>query len=643
MQNHIISKLCFLLIGFTICDDAQTANPQKTVRILTIGNSFTDNATEFLDEIAQASDHKLVHKKLHIGGSALELHHKRAFLPNDPILGSGTPYSNGETLTEALQSEDWDFITMPQLSIKSHDLATYQPYAADLADLIHRLAPQAELVFHQTWAYRSDDPRFHKPNYERGEPTNQEEMFRSLSLAYQTVAKQLYAKIIPVGHGFWLADSDSNYGYQPDSGFDAAIAKPKELPQQNHSLHVGYYWKSHNGQEELRMDGHHASQSGKYLAACIWYACLYGEDPESIQYCPSSMDPKYASFLRRIANRAISDHTQSLNGHSSTVTPEDTNPKLYRFQVRASEIDPKTKDYPEIRFTRGTNSRPLDLQHASIDTRVKPQGKLVLWLMGHNDELFVRLNRYGLHAMDVHYARAWFGTLCQPTPENAFARGDVRLEAASGRDQSDELNLELRDGAAERARRFLIWLCEENPEGNWHQFLTPDKDRIRWDKVILSGASHGSTTAARFAKHQSVNRVVMLCGPRDQDQDWQSLYSATPRNRYFGFTHVLDGGWTGDHYCRSWQLLGLHEFGPIINVDQSPMDYSRTRRLISNADVGEDAKKAHSAVTPSKASPKDSEGNFFYEPVWKYLFTQPIDVFGDPVTAETNCDMEQED
>ncbi len=95
----------------------------------------------------------------------------------------------------------------------------------------------------------------------------------------------------------------------------------------------------------------------------------------------------------------------------------------------------------------------------------------------------------------------------------------------------------------------------------------------------MAGSSHGSTTAARFAKHQKVSRVVAFCGPRDQHQSWQSLPSATPENRYFGFSHVLDGGWVGDHYCRSWELLGMHRFGPIVNVDKQQSPYQNTRRL----------------------------------------------------------------
>jgi hypothetical protein len=130
---------------------------------------------------------------------------------------------------------------------------------------------------------------------------------------------------------------------------------------------------------------------------------------------------------------------------------------------------------------------------------------------------------------------------------------------------------------------------------------------------------------------------VMLCGPRDQEQDWQSLPSATPENRYFGFSHILDGGWSGDHYCRSWEMLGMHKFGPIVNVDGSAPPYDNTRRLISSADVGGDANRAHGSVTPGKSSPSDDAGNLLYEPVWRYLFNHPVESVGEATEEDPNC------
>ncbi len=320
-------------------------------------------------------------------------------------------------------------------------------------------------------------------------------------------------------------------------------------------------------------------------------------------------------------------------------TVSDSNPQQYKWSARASEIDTRVKAYPEINFLIDTrDGKPADLEFASVDTRVALRGELVIWMMGHNSQLFDRVNNYGYHAIGVHYARGWFSTCCQDTPVDEHCRGDLRLEAATGMDFSDEVAIEKPDGMMERAFQFVKWLDKKNPQGKWGQFLTSDGSGLNWDKVIMAGSSHGSTTAARFAKHVRVSRVVAFCGPRDQFQTWQSLPSATPPNRFFGFSHVLDGGWVGHHYCRSWEMLGMHNFGPIVNVDQSQYPYGNTRRLITDFDVGGDADVAHSSVQPGSRAYYDKENQrYMHEDVWRYLFTHPVDQVGTAVPTDDGC------
>ena len=97
------------------------------------------------------------------------------------------------------------------------------------------------------------------------------------------------------------------------------------------------------------------------------------------------------------------------------------------------------------------------------------------------------------------------------------------MEAATGEDFSEAINIPKPDGMTERAFQFVKWLAKENPQGQWNQFLTADRKGLRWEDVIMAGISHGSTTAARFAIHQKVDRVVLFSGPRDQLQNWYSL------------------------------------------------------------------------------------------------------------------------
>lgn len=320
---------------------------------------------------------------------------------------------------------------------------------------------------------------------------------------------------------------------------------------------------------------------------------------------------------------------------------DDKKPQRYELTARASEIDRRAMAHPEIEFVFEKDGKPQDVQHAMVDTRVAPQGKLVIWLMGNSQPLFERVSGYGLHAIRVHYANGWFGKFGrEPAPVDKYFLGKIRLEAATGEDFSDVVSIPKPDGMMERAFQFLKWLDKKNPEGKWAYFINDAKDGLRWDRVIIAGSSHGSTTAARFAKHQKVDRVVMFCGPRDQFESWQGLPSATSTNRYFGFSHVLDSGWSGDHYCRSWQLLGLSEYGPIVNVDNVAPPFGKTRRLITDANVKKDEKRAHSSVVPGGAAVKDANGKFVHEAVWHYLFNHPVDEVGKPVPADADCRMD---
>ncbi len=313
--------------------------------------------------------------------------------------------------------------------------------------------------------------------------------------------------------------------------------------------------------------------------------------------------------------------------------------KKFSLTARASEIDKRTKEHPEIDYVFTRKGKPADNQLAMVDTRVKSSGYLVIWLMEPKPELFDRLNSYGHHAIQVTYPREWFAKmdkLRKDGDDDHFFSG-IRLEAATGEDHTKLIDIPKPDGLMERSYQFVKFLDEKHPDGNWKQFLSRNGRELDWEKVILTGASHGSTTSARLAKEIKVARVVMLSGPRDQTEKWQGMRSATPPERFFAFTHTLDDGWKNHHYCRSWLLLDLHKFGPIVNVDEMKQPYGNTRRLITTADVGNNAGRAHSASTPGGASPKGKDGKYLYEDVWKYLFTHPVGETGTAVKPEERC------
>jgi len=294
---------------------AQPPAPAKkaAVRLLTVGNSFSADATRHLGPLVKAAGRELVHGSAGIGGGSLAQHWEKAMLhEKDPQDKKGL-YGD-RSLKQWLQADTWDFVTIQQYSFISHDPATYRPYARNLHDFIKKYAPQAEVLVHQTWAYRADDRRFRKDYKAKpGEPTSQEAMYQGLTRAYETMAADLGARIIPVGDAIYLADTHPTWGFKPDPSLELARFKYPAVPVQPHSLHAGWFWrKSKAGQPTLVMDGHHASVAGQYLAACVFYEMIFGSSAVGNSYLPQGLEADYARFLQETAHQAVQKREQAL-------------------------------------------------------------------------------------------------------------------------------------------------------------------------------------------------------------------------------------------------------------------------------------------------------------------------------------------
>jgi hypothetical protein len=302
-------------------EGAAEARPVKTVRLLTVGNSFSQNATRFLGSLASSAGDVLVHHPAVIGGATMAQHWEKAELHEKDPQDKGGFYGTKRSLKQELLAEPWDCVTIQQASIRSHDPATYRPYARQLHAYIKRYAPRAEVLVHQTWAYRCDDSRFAVKTPKAGEPGTWEAMYQGLTHAYTGVAAELRTRLIPVGDAFHLADTDPKWGYQPDRKFDFKNAQAPGLPDQTHSLHVGWQWKKQaDGRVTLSMDGHHAGKAGEYLGACVFYEVLFGKTTVGNAFVPPGLEPAYARFLQETAHQAVA------NAQARTVTPRMPEP-----------------------------------------------------------------------------------------------------------------------------------------------------------------------------------------------------------------------------------------------------------------------------------------------------------------------------
>ena len=131
------------------------------LKILAIGNSFSQDATRYIHEIAAHNGKNIKVVNLYIGGCPLRTHYVNSVddRKNYSIEFNGVTTGFFASIKEALISDEWDIVTLQQSSNKSFKFETYQPYLDGLVEYIRRLAPKAKIAVHQTWAYEKNSDK----------------------------------------------------------------------------------------------------------------------------------------------------------------------------------------------------------------------------------------------------------------------------------------------------------------------------------------------------------------------------------------------------------------------------------------------------------------------------------------------------
>lgn len=317
MRDIWFLALVTFLTGTSLSQGAlqEATAPRDTVKILTIGNSFTVNACQFLPPFVDAAGKELLIFPANLGGASFERHAK--FLDSgeadsendvvrpykdlvDPQTGTVRDFS----LREALEAATWDYVTIQQVSSQSFKPETFGP-AHTLIAYIKKYAPEAEILIHQTWTYHHDYEGYGKGDF------TLEKMHEGLTAAYQQLADQYDLRIIPVGNAFHAARQTSLGNYKRDPNFDFDNPPLGELPDETGSLNIGYYWRGSGDVRTLNLDYRHANEVGRYLGAAVWYEILFGEPAPDHAPVPPQLSAENAALLRRIAHETVQAQTQN--------------------------------------------------------------------------------------------------------------------------------------------------------------------------------------------------------------------------------------------------------------------------------------------------------------------------------------------
>ena len=248
----------------------------KNLKVLAIGNSFSVDAMEYLYKIADSYGiPNITLGNLYIPGASLATHYNSIsnnlsdYVYYKNTNDSWQYHNSNATLFDGLVDEDWDIITIQQVSSYSGLSSTYN---SDIDSLIayvneYKTNDDAQIVWHMTWAYQSDSTHPNFPTYSSNQLT-----------MYNAIIDAVQEKI--------------------DMREDIAYVIPSGTAIQN--LRTSYLG------DTLTRDGYHLSlDKGRYTAALTWFLKITGLSIDDITYKPIGVSEQEAIAIKDAVKKAI--------------------------------------------------------------------------------------------------------------------------------------------------------------------------------------------------------------------------------------------------------------------------------------------------------------------------------------------------
>ena len=244
------------------------------MKILSIGNSFSEDAHAYLHALASQRGIDLETVNLAIGGCSLQTHWSNITNGNaNYLLGINGAEWEKElvSIEQILKSDTFDVITLQQVSGYSGEYESYQPYLNDIIAYVLKHQPSASLYLHRTWAYEIDSDHGDFPRYHK----NQEKMLEAICNATNQASKETNAKLILSGNVIQaLRNNVAKFDYK-------------------------------NGGDSLCRDGFHMSDYGRLAVALTWLATLTGTPVEPMTF--NDYDIDVIAQICKIVNQIVLD------------------------------------------------------------------------------------------------------------------------------------------------------------------------------------------------------------------------------------------------------------------------------------------------------------------------------------------------
>lgn len=178
--------------------------PRNNLKILMIGNSFSDDTIFYEKEIANAYGINLEIYDAYIAGCTLNTHYSN--LTNNVAdysmrsMNNGSwVYDNNKTLAEIIDSNTWDIVTFQQASAEIGRETSYSNLSNLVSLVRQRVGSAPKFYWYQTWAYDNDYMDYY--DYFSYFDNDQLNMFNSIISCYSSKVAplNLFSKMIPAG------------------------------------------------------------------------------------------------------------------------------------------------------------------------------------------------------------------------------------------------------------------------------------------------------------------------------------------------------------------------------------------------------------------------------------------------------------
>ncbi|MFN4950529.1 MAG: DUF4886 domain-containing protein [Flavobacteriales bacterium] len=258
------------------------------MKILCIGNSFSEDATNFLHPLLKSYDIDTLVVNLYIGGCSLEQHwyniqHSKQdylYMKNGMGISPGEPSGRIVSINEVILEEEWDIVTIQQSSLLSGLYESFFPEINFILEYIKKQVKKTcELYLHEPWSWESSyqhDPNLGQNFFSKYYKCDDKYMFDQIAKTYETISKIFQLPLIRSGNFIQFLREFDEFNFN----------KKESIALCRDRIHMHEIY-------------------GRYALSLLWADTLFSVDIAKCKYFPDSITELERANLNKLKEKFL--------------------------------------------------------------------------------------------------------------------------------------------------------------------------------------------------------------------------------------------------------------------------------------------------------------------------------------------------